>query len=47
MNIVETTLFTKQRNLIINYISRDNVQATLDFAKQLKNDINLLPDFPK
>lgn len=46
MRIIETALFTKQRDSIIHYIAQDNVQAALKFAKQLKDDINLLVTFP-
>ena len=46
MKIIETTLFTKQRDMIVFYIADDKKSAALEFAKQLKTSVNTLKKFP-
>ncbi len=46
MKIIETELFTKQRDSIVFYIAQDKKSAALNFAKELKKSVNNLINFP-
>jgi plasmid stabilization system protein ParE len=46
MQIIETELFTKQRDDIVFYIAKDKKSVALNFAKELKKAVNNLTNFP-
>ena len=46
MKIVETSLFSEQRDVIVRFIAEDKRGAALGFARALKSNVNELIHFP-
>ena len=47
MKIIESKYFKKQLRNIVLYIKRDKITASVKFAKELKIQINDIPNMPK